>query len=446
MTVKKSPARFIWPAVAALVLAALVAMVLMRPVEVGIAVVRRGSVEEVVTEEARTQLHTERAVTAELPGTAQRVELEEGDNVEDGQTVTTIEDTDLRLYLDVLRAQLKEVEARLEGVDVPLPKPSEIDAAGQDAVRAEHEVQALEQDVASAEADLQYADRDFRRVKALFDAGSVTDREYEEARRVLASAQAAHGALADRLAAARAAAQVAGLRKQVLVDRLGDTAYMRDVYAAQMEQSRKEIDLLTHELEKSTVRSPIAGVVLEKQLDSRQFVQPGAPLITVGDMGTIEIRADILSDDVGRVKVGQKVHLIGRAVRDPSVLGEVRKIYPSGFTKISSLGVRQQRVAVLIGFDNSKLDLKPGYKLDVQIVVDSRENAVLVPADAVFASAEGMAVFAVEGGKARVRPVKLGLKGEQDYEVTAGLEPDERVVRRPPTDLKPGRRVKARPE
>jgi len=443
---KKALARFRWPlAVAALALL-LFAMGRMRAVEVDMASVTRGRIEEVITEEARTQLHTERVVTAELPGTVRRVELEEGDRVEAGQIITTIEDTELKLYLDVLRADLKEVQARLAGADVPLPKQSEIDAAEQDARRAEHEVQAVRQELAGAEAQLQFADSDHRRMKDLFDSGSATDRQYEQARRDLAAARAAHAGLANRLAAAKAGAQVAGLRKQVLLDSLGDTAYLHDVYAAQIEQSQKNVELLTHVLGKTAVRSPISGVILEKQVDSDQFVQPGAALVRVGDMDTIEIRADILSDDVGRVQVGQEVLLLGRAVGDPSARGRVEKVYPSGFTKISSLGVRQQRVAVLVGFDNRPLGLKPGYELDVQIVVDARDDAVLVPRDAVFASREGMAVFAVEGRRARRRPVELGLKGEDAYEALAGLEPGDVVVRRPPTDLSDGQRVKRRPQ
>lgn len=443
---KKALARFRWPlAVAALALL-LFAMGRMRAVEVDMASVTRGRIEEVITEEARTQLHTERVVTAELPGTVRRVELEEGDRVEAGQVITTIEDTELKLYLDVLRADLKEVQARLAGADVPLPKQSEIDAAEQDARRTDHEQQAVRQELAGAEAQLQFADSDHRRMKDLFDSGSATDRQDQQARRDLAAARATHAGLANRLAAAEAGAQVAGLRKQVLLDSLGDTAYLHDVYAAQIGQSQKNIELLTYELGKTAVRSPISGVILEKHVDSDQFVQPGAGLVRVGDMDTIEIRADILSDDVGRVQVGQEVLLLGRAVADPAARGRVEKVYPSGFTKISSLGVRQQRVAVLVGFDNRPLGLKPGYELDVQIVVDARDDAVLVPRDAVFAGREGMAVFAVEGRRARRRPVELGLRGEDAYEVLGGLEPGDVVVRRPPTDLSDGQRVKRRPQ
>ena len=116
---------------------------------------------------------------------------------------------------------------------------------------------------------------------------------------------------------------------------------------------------------------------------------------------------------------------------------------PSGFTKISSLGVRQQRVAVLIDFDNSELGLGPGYELDVKIAVDTKEDILLVPGEAVFATAEGSGVFVIDGGRAGLRQVTTGLQGEDYYEVLKGLEPGETVILRPPTNLEAGGRVKA---
>jgi HlyD family secretion protein len=239
------------------------------------------------------------------------------------------------------------------------------------------------------------------------------------------------------------AARVAQLRKQVLDESMQDTAYLRLVYGAQIEQSKHTLKIVEYELAKTRVVSPLDGVVLEKHLDSDQYVQPGAPLVAIGDPASMEIRADILSDEIGRVRPGQKVILVGKAIRTPDATGVVRKIYPSGFTKVSSLGVRQQRVIVLIDFDNSEINLRPGYELDVKIAVAQKENAVLVPSAAVFATATGSAAFAVKNGRAELRPLTVGLKGEQDYEALEGLRAGEAVILRPPLDLTPGSRVRS---
>jgi multidrug efflux pump subunit AcrA (membrane-fusion protein) len=102
-------------------------------------------------------------------------------------------------------------------------------------------------------------------------------------------------------------------------------------------------------------------------------------------------------------------------------------------------------VTVLIEFDNSELELRPGSELDVEIVVDQVEDALLVPSAAVIAAPEGQAVFAVQNGKARLQVISIGLKGKETYEVTEGLGEGDRVIVRPPTDLAEGTRVEAAP-
>ncbi|MHC5035225.1 MAG: efflux RND transporter periplasmic adaptor subunit [Planctomycetota bacterium] len=435
--------KLIWPAVIVLFVVGVYVVAGSKAIPVETAEVRRGPIEEYVTEEARTQLHVERIVTADIAGTLRRVKLEEGDDVAAGQVITTLEDTELRLSLELMRDTMAEVEARLSGVDVPLPKESEIQAAEEEHQRAVEEVHVHAGQLKAAEADLEFAKSEFRRIKGLFDSGSTTDRQFEQARRDLAVAQAALDAQKQRLSAAETAVTIALLRKQVLLDSMKDTEHLRKVYGAQIEQTRKRMDLIAHDISKATIQSPIGGVVLEKYLDSEQYVQPGTPIVKVGDMESIEIRADILSDEIGRIRPGQKVVLVGRAIRNPNATGRVKKVYPSGFTKISSLGVRQQRVAVLVDFDNSELGLAPGYELDVKIVVDSKDDAVLVPSGAVFATADGAAVFAVRKGKAKHQPIRTGLKGGDMYEAVEGLQPGDVVILRPPTDLEDGRRVTA---
>lgn len=410
----------------------------LKALPVDMAVVERGRIEETVTEEAETRLHTDRIIAADRAGTLTRITLEEGDPVRKGQVIASIEDTELHLTLGELRDQVEEIEGRLAGVDVPLPKESEIAAARKEKERAELTVEQLMKEKEAAEADLRLARSEFQRIGGLYEQDSASQQRLDKARRDRDVAEAGVEVIERRLAAARAAVEVADLQVQVLLDSLDDTAHLHQVYNAQRQRIRKSIELLLH---KAHIKSPIDGVVLEKYVDSERFVQPGTQLLRIGDMDSIEVRADVLSEEVGRVRVGQKVHLVGRAVRNPGAAGTVRKIYPSGFEKISSLGVREQRVTVLVDFDNSRLNLQPGYELDVKIIVDTREDAVKVPTEAVIARADGMAVFVVEDGKARLREVEVGLTGDDYYEVTSGLQESNTVILRPPNDLEEGRRV-----
>ncbi len=443
--IKGTLLRFRWP-IAVVVLAALVfLMSRAKTVEVEMTVIGRGPIEEYVTEEAETQLDIERMVAADRAGTMDRIALEVGDTVTKGQIVCSIEDTEFELSLGALRDRLAEVQARLDGVDVPLPKQSEIDAAEAEHRGALKQVEVLKEEKTAAKANLDYAEGEFRRIEGLLESGSATDRQHEQARRDETVAGAVLAGVNRRLSAAETAVEVAALRKQVLVDSLGDTAHLHRVYGAQHDGVQKQIALLEHEAQ---IKSPIDGIVMVKHLDSEQFVLPGTPLLTIGDLASIEIRSDILSEEVGRVKMGQKVLLVGKAVAgrgeiaNPAAIGRVKQVYPSGFTKISSLGVRQQRVVVLIDFDNSELGLGPGYELDVQIAVDTKEDALLVPGEAVFATAEGSGIFVIDGGRAGLRQITTGLQGEDYYEVLNGLEPGETVILRPPTNLEDGARVK----
>ncbi len=432
--------RLAWPLGIAASVALLWLWFASRPVQVTTATVSRGQVEEYVTEEAETQLDVHRTIAAERAGTINRIDLEEGDSVSAGQVVASIEDAELALTLGQLDAQLDEIAARLAGADVSLPKQSEIDAAASERDRAEAEVQSYQEAQDATAAELAYAEREYDRVKGLYETGSATDRQLDRAKADLDVARASSQALQHRVDAGRLAVKVAGLREQVLLESMDDTAHLHDVYAAQAERVRNQRELLTAEAQ---VRSPVDGIVLTKHVDSRVFVQPGTPLLEVGDPASIEVKSDILSDEIGRVAVGQKAYLVGSAVRIPEATARVKKIYPSGFTKISSLGVRQQRVRVLLDFDNSRLNLGPGYELDVKIVVAREDDALLVPASAVFAESRGSAVFVVQEGRARARSVEIGLRGEDDYQITDGLEQGDVVILRPPAELSPGDRVES---
>jgi HlyD family secretion protein len=442
---KKTIFRFGWLIVVAGVIGAMVAYSKLQPVAVQTAVVRTGRIEEVVEEEARTQLHEERIVAAEIPGTAARVALEVGDLVKKGQPITTIEDKDLRIERDLIGATLAEIRAHLAGADVTLPKPAQIQAAEKDAVRAAEQVRALKADMHGADATRRFAEKEFARIQELAVKNVATPRQLEEAQHNRDVAVANRAALDCRINSGVAAEAVARLHVNVLKDSLQDTAHLHKVYDARIKQTEQQLALLDRRIAKTVIASPIDGVVLEKYLDSEQFVQPGAPLVRVGIAGSIEIRADILSDQIAEIAVGQSVRLIGPAVEHLPPTGHVaatvKQVYPSGFTKISSLGVRQQRVPVLIDFDNSVLRLLPGAELDVRVTVQSKDAALLVPSDAVFSTAHGQAVFVVANGKAELRPIETGLSGLDDYEVLSGLSDGDVVVLRPPSQLEPGRRV-----
>jgi HlyD family secretion protein len=204
--------------------------------------------------------------------------------------------------------------------------------------------------------------------------------------------------------------------------------------------------------ERSVMTSPIDGVVLERHVVNEQFLAAGTVLLTLGRLEDLEVEAEILSQDVVKIDVGDAVEIYGPAVGralGQGVPGKVAQIYPGGFTKISSLGVEQQRVRVVIHFDEGQLpellkrDLGVDFTVRVRIFTDARSDALLVPRPAIFRSPDGgWQVYVVRQGRARLQPVEVGLMNDDRVEIRAGLQADDLVVLAPESSLSDGSRVR----
>jgi HlyD family secretion protein len=174
-------------------------------------------------------------------------------------------------------------------------------------------------------------------------------------------------------------------------------------------------------------------------------------LLKIGQLEELEVEADILSQDVVNVKEGNTVDITGPAIGLVAAHGTVKRIYPAGFTKVSSLGVEQQRVKVIIGIkadDLSRLrkqrELGVDYRVRVRIFTASKEDALVAPRSALFRGGDGKwQVFVIRDGKVQLQAVETGLMNDETVEITNGLQLDELVVLAPETSLKDGARVKA---
>jgi HlyD family secretion protein len=174
---------------------------------------------------------------------------------------------------------------------------------------------------------------------------------------------------------------------------------------------------------------------------SERVVAAGAALITVGDPNRIEIVVDLLSTDAVKVKTGMPVLLEGWG-GDRPLRARVRVVEPYGFTKVSALGVEEQRVNVIADFVDATESLGDGYRVDAKIVIWSSDKVLKVLVSALFRQGEEWAVFVVEAARAKRRNIQLGRRGSLEAEVTQGLTAGETVIRHPSNDLTDGARVK----
>jgi HlyD family secretion protein len=193
------------------------------------------------------------------------------------------------------------------------------------------------------------------------------------------------------------------------------------------------------------ITAPIDGVVLKRLRESAGVVAAGEPLLEIGDANQLEIVSDLLSTDAVRVPAHAEV-LIDRWGGAHPLQGRVRRVEPSGFMKISALGVEEQRVNVIIDLADpaAARALGDGYRVEVRIITWRADRVLKIPVGSLFRRGEGWAVFLVSDGVARLQPVQLGERNDTDAQIVDGVSAGQTIVLHPPDTLGDGARVAVR--
>lgn len=375
-------------ALLALALAGLLAWAL-RPVPetVTTAPVTSAPFTDSVREEGRTRLRDTWHVSAPIDGYLQRVTLEPGDPVSPGQVLFRLE---------------------------PSPAPA-LDARSreqaEDALSAARaRLRAAEANLETAEAERRFAEAEYQRYRRLHERQLVSTAELEhyasrrDRQRALARA-AASGVEAARfeVESARAVLAVAsGTRGD------DDTPWLE-------------------------VSSPVGGVVLERMRCCEGAVAAGETILEIGRLADMEVRVDLLSMDAVRLTPGMEVEIGGWG--GPPLRGRVRRIEPAGFTRVSALGVDEQRVPVIVDFaedvDPAALGLGVGFRVEATFLIWQAEDVLQLPTSALFRDAGRWAAFVVEDGRARLRHLEIGRQSGLVTQVSDGLEAGETVIVHP---------------
>jgi HlyD family secretion protein len=373
-----------------------------RPLEVEVASVTEGPFQTTIEEDGKTRLRDRYVVSAPLAGRLQRITLREGDAVEADALLGTLTPVlpalldertrrEQQLRVEIAQAQTQRVAARIEGAKVAL-------------AQARNEQQRTEQ---------------------LAKQGFVAPTKLETDRLTVLAAQ-------KDLEAAVEEGHVA---------------------AHEVEQARAALLALTQPGggRGFPLRAPVAGRVLKVMQASEGVVALGAPILELGDTARLEVVAELLTADALRAQPGSLVH-IDRWGGDGLLQGRVRRVEPGAFTKVSALGVEEQRVRVLIDLTSPPEQwraLGDGFRVGVRIVTRSLDKVVKVPVSAVFPIPEadgagGMAVFTLDGGRARQVAVKVGARNGSEAWIESGVAPGTQVIVYPPAATRDGLRVKPR--
>jgi HlyD family secretion protein len=185
----------------------------------------------------------------------------------------------------------------------------------------------------------------------------------------------------------------------------------------------------------------VDGKVLRVMEESERVVQGGTPILSLGEPARLEIVTDVLSTDAVNIQPGALVLLEGWG-GDRPIRARVRVVEPGGFTKISALGVEEQRVNVISDFVDPPGPLGDGYRVETKIVLWTGVNVLKAPLSAVFRRAQGWSAFVVDSGRARIREVQIGHRNESEVEILSGLTEGQQVILHPSNDLRDGMRVR----
>jgi len=213
----------------------------------------------------------------------------------------------------------------------------------------------------------------------------------------------------------------------------------------QVAEAKARLARAQHDLELADIRSPMDGVVLERNEQGDRTVAVGQVLLLVGNLDDLEVIADVLTQDALRIGVGSEVSLEPALGIEQKIAGKVKRIEPQGFTKLSSLGVEQQRVNVIVSLEKRREGLGVGYRMQARFFTGSKTEALIVPRFSVLQAPDrSYYVFKISGDRLKRQPVTIGLRGDLELEVTSGLSPSDTIVAEPDTTMKDGMTVTVR--
>jgi HlyD family secretion protein len=414
-----------------------------RAVPIGMSKAAVGTVREFVVEEGTTRLPTFYPIDMPVGGTLLRVPYDIGTLVSEGQVIARVDPYDLQQQINGVQASIAQVQAQIEGVDVNKPKPEQIDAAKVRVQTASDNLDMARRELDISRISLENARKEYNRIKSISEQGGVSRSQLDEAERRFKSLQQEVARLSIAVDSAKKSRETAQLDLKALIDSIDDNEYMRSAYKAEIENLQSRLAALRNDLAKTDIRSPINGVITEKFTEGGTRMAPGSPVMTLGNLADIEVETDILSEEIPKIQVGTPAELFGKALREGTLPAVVKRIYPQGFKKISALGIEQQRVKVILGFDNSKGWLRPGTRVDVRIITAQHDNTLVIPERALFRQEGQWYVFAVRHGRATLTPVSVGLRNDEVAEILEGLQTGDTVITEPTNNIKAGMRVKA---
>jgi HlyD family secretion protein len=370
---------------------------------VDVAEVQVGTIRAYVEERGKTRLPDIVQITMPLQGRVLGIELEEGDHVSEGQVVARMDPADLETELKEAQNTVERYNKNLEQVQMA--------------------VQQAEQTVLASQSKYDFAEKEFGRIQELYRRGATSESNRHQAELTMIESRV-------ELRKNELNKSMYGIGERIMeLMRESELANL-----AKLQRDRRRMEIV----------SPVSGVVLSRAESDERVLQAGTVLMEIGDLAQLEVEADVLTQDALTIAIGDPADIETAGLGEQPVQGQVNRIFPQGFTKVSSLGVEQQRVRVVIGLAPGELErlleeqrpMGVDYHVRVRIYTDQQENTLIAPRGAFFRGGDGQwQTFVVRDDRARLVPVKLGTRTDYEVEVLDGLVRGERVVLAPDSTL-----------
>jgi len=409
------------------------------PVPVNVSTVKRGDLQVTVDAEGKTRVRDRFTISAPVEGRLERIQLNEGDPVQVGTVVAQIDPLPLTADVEATLGQLAEWRAQRAGVATQRPKTETLAQANTRIKKAQADQQQAEARVAVAKAALDQANRDRQRAQQLQSAGAISRQARESAELTAITRARELDATVLNAKAATAEVEVAQASLAVLQKEQTDPDYLLKVYDARIASTEAELAKLRDEANRTEIRSPVKGRVLRILQKSAQYVADGTPLLELGDVSNLELVIDVLSTDAEQIKPGHPIVI--ERLNAPPIRAKVRRVEPAAFTKVSALGVEEQRVNVIGDFVDVPAIYGDAYRVETRIVTWSGQDVLKVPLSTLFRCREKWCVFTVKGDRAQQRSVTVNHRSDFEAEIQQGLTAGETVILHPTEQISEGKRV-----
>ncbi|TEB12350.1 efflux RND transporter periplasmic adaptor subunit [Pelotomaculum propionicicum] len=348
---------------------------------------RQGGIIRAVTDTGYVQAATNYDIHATQSARVVGVPVEVGQAVEQGQTLAVLENLDLAVQISDVNSQISQAASAAAGARAALER---------------------------LQLELKDAQDNLARSQQLFQAGVISQVDFDKAKLQVDTAR-------------QNISEQNAILESALAQRAG------------LNQSLQQLSAKERQL---TVKSPVNGIVLTLPVKQEQVVNQGTLLVNVAMSEQLEVKADILSDDLADIKIGQRVTVTAPVLGQQALVGEVKKIYPQAEEKTSALGVIQRRVPVIITLP-APVNLKPGYEVRVSIETMSRQDVLTLPRESVRTREDGQKeVMLVIEKRIKHQLVKTGISDQENVEISSGLTAEDQVVRDAGLNLAEKTRVK----